>query len=107
MTQAAKQECLFIGGSADGRRLTVDSTQLEIRLPSLSQQPALQDPVARAMDDDPVPDESVVHEVYQRLEVDADAGLVFVYALNSLSADAIDIQLTKHFGLAVGEALLD
>jgi hypothetical protein len=100
MTENTKRECLFIGGSADGQRLRVDSSKFEIRLPSLSQQPALQDPIARALDDDPVPDESVVYEVYQRLDVENDAGETVVYALNVLSEEAITVQLTKHFGSA-------
>ena len=98
MTQNTQNECLFIGGSADGKHLAVDSSQLEIHLPSLSHQPALQDAAARATDDDPVPDESKVVEIYRRLEVDAASGTALVYALNSLSAEAIDVQITKHFG---------
>ncbi len=106
MTDIPKETCLFIGGSADGQRLEVDSSQLEIRLPSLSGQPALQDPVARAMDNDPIPDETVVYEIYQRLDVESDAGETVVYALNGLSEDAISVQLTKHFGSAESAPLM-
>jgi hypothetical protein len=98
MTQNTQHECLFIGGSAAGKHLAVDSTQLEIHLPSLSHQPALQDPAAKAADNDPVPDESKVVEIYLRLDVEAGDRPVVVYALNSLSAEAIDVQITKHFG---------
>ncbi|RYD25930.1 MAG: hypothetical protein EOP87_23570 [Verrucomicrobiaceae bacterium] len=106
MTDTPKQECLFIGGSADGQRLEVDHGQLEIRLPSLSGQPALQDPVARALDTDPIPDETVVHEVYRRLDVEADAGDTIVYALNGMGEDSISVQLTKHFGSAESAPLM-
>jgi|GEM_PF-3914771 len=106
MTAIPKEVCLFIGGSADGKSLEVDSSQLEIRLPSLSGQPALQDPVARAMDDDPIPDDTVVYETYLRLDVESDAGDTFVYALNGLSEDAITVQLTKHFGSADSAPLM-
>lgn len=106
MTENTQQTCLFIGGSADGKHLMVDSSKLEIRLPSLSGQPALQDPVARANDDDPIPDEAVVYETYQRLDVENDAGDTVVYALNSLSEDAITVQLTKHFGSAESAPLM-
>lgn len=106
MTENAKHECLFIGGSADGKRLEVDSTKIEIRLPSLSSQPALQDPVARANDNDPVPDESVVYEIYRRLDVESDSGEIPVYALNGLTEEAITVQLTKHFGSAESAPLM-
>jgi hypothetical protein len=106
MTDTPKKVCLFIGGSVDGQRIEVDSGQLEIRLPSLSGQPALQDPLARASDDDPIPDESVVYEVYRRLDVESDAGETVVYALNGLGEDAISAQLTKHFGSAESAPLM-
>ncbi len=106
MTATPKEVCLFIGGSADGKRLEVDSSQLEIRLPSLSGQPALQDPVARALDDDPIPDESVVYEIYQKLDVESDAGDTVVYALNGLGEEAISGHLTKHFGSAESAPLM-
>ena len=98
MTQNTQNECLFIGGSADGKHLAVDSSHLEIHLPSLSHQPALQNPAAKAADDDPVPDDSQVVEVYLRLEVEATDRPEIVYALNSLSPEAIDVQIAKHFG---------
>lgn len=106
MTENPHSECLFIGGSADGKRLKVDSSKMELRIPSLSPQPALQDPIARALDDDPVPDESVVYEVYRRVDVETDAGETVVYALNGLTEDAITVQLTKHFGNAESAPLM-
>jgi len=106
MTQIPKETCLFIGGSADGNRIEVDSSKLEIRVPSLSGQPALQDPVARALDDDPIPDETLVYEVYNRLDVENDAGDTVVYALNGLTEEAITVQLTKHFGRAESAPLM-
>lgn len=101
MTENTRNECLFVGGSADGKWLEVDSSRVEIRVPSLSGQPALQDPVARALDNDPIPDETVVYETYQRLEVEGPDGTTFVYALNALSPDAVQVQMVKYFGNAV------
>ena len=98
MSEDLQVECLFIGGSADGERKLVDASQDEVRLPSLSRTPALHDPVARSLDDDPVPDESVVVEVYRKVLVEQPDGEAVVYALNGLSEDAVTGQLVKHFG---------
>ena len=106
MTDNPHPECLFIGGSADGKWLKTDASQAVVRIPSLSQQQALQDPVARALDDDPVPDTAVVYEVYKRLDATNDTGDTVVYALNNLTEEAIDVQLIKQFGSAESAPLM-
>jgi len=58
----------------------------------------MHDPVARALDNDPIPDESVAVEVYRRIEVEHDGKESIVYALNALTEDAINVQVTKYFG---------
>ena len=98
MTANPIHKCLFLGGTANGKWLEVDSTQNVHRLRSLSHLPAMHDPEARALDDDPIPDESVVAEVYRRIEVEHDGKESIVYALNALTEDAITVQLTKYFG---------
>jgi hypothetical protein len=100
MPENLNTECLFIGGSVDGERLSVNSSLLEQRISSHTHLPALHDPEARAADDDPVPDESEVFEIYRRVEVEHETGEAIVYALNGLSEDAITVQLVKHFGSA-------
>ncbi len=100
MTENLNTECLFIGGTADGKWIEVDASKLEQRLPSLSHLPAMHDPEARAADDDPVPDDSVVIEVYRRIEVEHETGEALVYVLNGLTEDAVTVQLMKHFGSA-------
>lgn len=98
MTENPQHKCLFLGGSANGKWLEVDSSQLVHRLKSMSHLPAMHDPVARALDNDPIPDESVAVEVYRRIEVDHDGKTSIVYALNALTEDAITVQVTKYFG---------
>jgi hypothetical protein len=98
MTENPNHKCLFIGGTADGKWLAVDSTLQVHRLRSLSHLPAMHDHEARKMDDDPVPDESVAVEVYRRIEVEHEGGEAIVYALNGLTEEAVTVQLTKHFG---------
>lgn len=103
MNENTLNDCLFIGGTADGEWLEVDSSKTELKLPSLSGQPALQDPVARALDNDPIPDETVVYEIYRRIEVEGEDGTIHVYALNALSPEAVQVQMVKYFGNAVPE----
>jgi len=98
MTENPIHKCLFIGGTADGKWLEVDSSQNIHRLRSLSHLPAMHDPEARKMDHDPIPDESVAVEVYRRIEVEHEGGDSIVYALNGLTEEAVTVQLTKHFG---------
>lgn len=98
MTENPIHKCLFIGGTADGKWLEVDSSQNIHRLRSLSHLPAMHHHDARKVDHDPILDESVAVEVYRRLEVEHDGDESIVYALNGLTEDAITVQLTKHFG---------
>lgn len=106
MSEIPKMECIFIGGSANGKRFPVNTSFSEVRVASLSGQPALQDPEARAMDDDPIPDESVVYEIYRQVEVDTETGIVYAYVLNGLSDEAVSVQLAKHFGTIDSEPSL-
>lgn len=100
MPENLKSECLFIGGSVDGKWLEVDPTQLEHRFPSFSHLPAMHDSGSRPAADNPVPDASVAIEVYRRIEVEHETGEAIAYALNGLTEDAITVQLMKHFGSA-------
>lgn len=98
MNNEFQSGCLFIGGSADGQWLEVDASRDTVRVPSLSGQPALQDPVAKALDNDPIPDETVVYETYRRIDVEGHDEVTHVYALNALSPEAIQVQMIKYFG---------
>jgi hypothetical protein len=98
MTEKPENECLFIGGTADGKRLAVDPSQAEQRVPSKSHLPAMHDPAARALDDDPVPDESVAVEVYRRMEVVHGGETSVIFAMKNLSEDGVRRRLPKYFG---------
>ena len=97
MSDIFNEDCLFIGGTADGKWLNVDARELEHRLPSFSQLPALNEAAAEA---GPVPESTVAVEVYRRIEVEYDAGEEIAYVLNGMTEDAVTVQLMKHFGSA-------
>ena len=96
MSDIFNEDCLFIGGTADGKWLNVDSRELEHRLPSFTSLPTLNE----GTDPGPVPEQSVAVEVYRRIEVEYDAGEEIAYVLNGMTEDAVTVQLTKHFGSA-------
>jgi hypothetical protein len=102
MSDIFNEDCLFIGGTADGKWLNVDSRKLEHRLPSFSSLPALNE----GADPGPVPDQSVAVEVYRRIEVEYDAGEEIAYVLNGMTEDAVTLQLTKHFGSAESASMM-
>jgi hypothetical protein len=96
MSDIFNEDCLFIGGTADGKWLNVDARKLEHHLPSFSQQPALNQGTGA----EPVPEASVAVEIYRRIEVEYDAGEEIAYVLNGMTEDAVTGQLMKHFGSA-------
>jgi hypothetical protein len=100
MSENLTQECLFIGGSADGMRIRVDTSLFEQPISSESHLPKLhsETPEEALADGNPVPPETTVYEIYERLDVENDGEEITVYALNSMTPEMIDVQLTKHFG---------
>ena len=100
MPENLTQECLFVGGSADGKWLSVDSSLFQQKVPTFSHLPKLhaETPEEALADGNPIPEDTAVYEIYERLDVETDDQEMVVYALNSLTEEMIDVQLVKHFG---------
>lgn len=95
MLENPATECLFLGGTADGNRLPVNSLEEAHHLQS--QAPVINDP--QALDDgDPRPETLAVVEIYQPVAVKHADEVETVFVLNALSDDGIQRHLTKHFG---------
>jgi len=88
-------ESLFIGGTADGRRLPVNDCFEEYHLPSVANLP---DGSEASDDADPRPNKVPVVEVYLPVAVKHDDGVETVFALNALTDEAVQVQVVKHFG---------
>lgn len=95
MSEIPTHECLFIGGTADGKMLLVHEGQSEHRLPSFTSMPAHPD---YPDESDPRPEKLPVVEIYLPIVVDYDGGVETVFVLNALGDEAIQTQLVKHFG---------
>jgi len=98
MSEILTHECLFIGGTADGKMLRVHEGQSEHRVPSFTSLP--EDP-NYPDESDPRPEKLPVIEIYLPIFVEYEGGAETVFVLNALGDEAIQTQLVKHFG---GEA---
>jgi len=108
MSENLIQECLFIGGSADGKRINVDVSLFEQKISTASHLPKMhsETPEEALADGNPVPPDTTVYEIYERLDVESDGEEIPVYALNILTPEMIDVQLAKHFGETESAPLL-
>lgn len=95
MSENPMTTCLFIGGTADGQRLSVKNTYAQQRIRSRAG--FIHEPHPHA-DGDPRPETTSVVETYLPCEAIFGKSTEMFFALNALSDHAINMQLVKHFG---------
>ncbi len=96
MTENETNTCLFVGGSADGKRIAVDDPTSKFEYRSIARVPETHE---IHFGGDPKHDKLAVVETYLPLRTEHEGKPATVFALNVLTDESIEAQLTKHFGV--------
>ncbi len=97
MNENVLNEHLFIGGSADGKRLTVEQGARRHEVASVARENSEPTGIGEAVSD-PRPHPVPVVETYEEITVTHEGSNHTVYALNAMTSEGILQQLPKHFG---------
>lgn len=97
MSENALNEHLFIGGSANGKRLPVEHGARRHQVASVANENEEPADVGEVIGD-PRPHAVPVVETYEAITVSHGHGSETAYALNALTPEAIRPQIVKHFG---------